>query len=420
MTPKRRNLLQNLAMLLLTFSALFLLSRLAVFSNMWKDTFQTLHAIGTEDTEETELQGAFASMGLMVANGSGRFGQLCATADTPLLQQAAPLFREALGSASAAGTVPDLTLRTALDDCSIYLEFASELPLDAVAVWLGEEEPASQRDVCAMALTTGGNGSAMLYLRSESDTIFLYDTALPASAVENLCRSSTPNGSMFAYETNYAALDPYTILASEPDTLSSLHSGLPEGYSAYNLLTALDFNAHTSYRYAESGGAEVVNDAPRTLRISPDGTVDYTTGVGEVDSPLYHLEQAGETLTLKEVLRAAVRLADTLTAGTVASPLYVRAVEETEDGWEISFRYQWEGIPIHFSGDPDALTITIRGSEITSFVYRCRLYTNAGSYDTLLPSSLAISIASLYPGAGLRLGYNDTGGDTLQPQWLDR
>ena len=143
------------------------------------------------------------------------------------------------------------------------------------AAWLGEEA-ALERDVRSMALTCEEE-DAVLYLRSEAGEVFRYATALPASAVREVCAGLSPNGSTFAYETNYAPLAPYTVLVAETEDAPVVRGELPAAYSVYNLLTALDFNPHTVFRYTESSGAEVVEETPRTLRIAPDGTVSLNS-----------------------------------------------------------------------------------------------------------------------------------------------
>ena len=45
------------------------------------------------------------------------------------------------------------------------------------------------------------------------------------------------------------------MLVAQAEALPDLNPELPAGYSTYNLLTALDFNAHTLSRYTESGGS---------------------------------------------------------------------------------------------------------------------------------------------------------------------
>ncbi len=421
MNRKRlRDHLQNLTLLLLTLSALFLLTRLPMLQNIrWTNRVQTF--FGPDQSsgggEEDALPaGMFSSVNLMVTGDSeyGRSGLLCVGADDAELQSVLPLFREALGSAGAAEAVPESVLRAALAGPGFYLELdGGVLPLEVVAAWLGEDQDFSI-DLSAMALTVGEEDAVSLYLWSGTGEILRYATALPGSAVRPVCEDFPPNGAAFAYESAYAALTPYTILTAPPGPLPGLLSELPAGYSAYNLLTALDFNAHTLSRYTESDGTEVVEESPRTLRISPDGAVSFTSRGGS-GSPLYRASGEG----LREMMAAAWRLASALTAGTGASPVCLRSVEEREEACVLRFRYQSEGVPIYFPDEGDALTITCQAGQIVAFSYRCRVYRLAEEEpEAMLPAALAQAIAASYPRSALSVGYEDDGTGRLSAQWL--
>ena len=187
----------------------------------------------------------------------------------------------------------------------------------------------------------------------------------------------------------------------------------PAGYSAYNLLTALDFNAHTLSRYTESSGAEVVEESPRTLRIGPNGNVSFISR-GTIASPLYRASGTG----LGEVLAAGGRLASALAGGTGSSSLFLQSVEETETGRVLRFRYQVDGIPVYFSDGSDALTVTFQGASVTGFPYRCRAYTPSEEAPAaLLPAGMAQAIAAAYPDSALSIGYEDDGSGYLTAQW---
>ncbi|MDE7219049.1 MAG: hypothetical protein K2O45_05440 [Oscillospiraceae bacterium] len=422
MRKKRlRNAVQDLILILLTLSALFLLARLPLLRNIRLSSqvpalFSPEPSAGSQ--EEEVLPGAmFPSMDLMVTGDSqyGRYGRLCVDAGDASLQQISPQFREALGSASPAGPAEDEAFRSALEGPGLYLKLtAGPLPLEAVAAWLGERVSFDQ-SLEAMALTIGEADSAQLYLLDGQGGIFRYDTALPASAVQALCESYSPNGAYFSYETaSGGGVDPYTVLPAEQDAPPDLLAELPAGYSVYNLLTALGFNAHTLSRYTESGGAEVVEESPRTLRITPDGTVTLISRGGGV-SPLYQASGQG----LRETLAAAWRLASALTEGTGASPLHLQAVEGGDGGYTLRFRYQAAGFPIFFSDEADGLTVTYQSGGVTSFTYRCRSYTAQEEEPAaLLPAGMAQAIAAAYPGSSLSIGYEDDGAGRLSAQWL--
>lgn len=424
MTDKRlRNILQDLTLILLTVSALFLLTRLPSlrgiqWSGRVQDLLNTAPASGAWEPAGVPA-GLLPSVQLLVTGDSeyGRYGRLNIPAADPVLQPVTPLLQEAFGSATEVGLTADASLREALDNPGFYLDLTSSasLPLAALEPWLGEAD-GPDRQVRAVALTAGEEGFAQLYLLEPEGSIYLYETALPASAVESACDGFPPNGACFSYETNYGSLEPYTVLTAQAESLPALNTELPAGYSPYNLLTALDFNAHTLSRY-ESGGAEVVDESPRTLRISPNGTVNFINR-GEAGSPLFRT--AGETPNLREALSAAWRLISALTEGTGASSLRLRAAEETEDGYVLRFRYEAEGTPVVFSDAEDALSMTFSGGQVTAFTYRCRVYTPVEEKtDTpLLPAFMAQAVAAIYPNASLSLGYVDSGAGPLEAQWM--
>ncbi len=425
MTNKRlRNALQNLALVLLTALALFLLTQLPSLRDIqWTGRVQVLlkpdPVSGAREQDGAPVE-ILPSVQLLVTGDSeyGRYGRLNVPSEDPVLQTIIPLFQEAVGSAAEVGPAEDSVLRKALDDPGFYLDLTrdSDLPLAALEPWLGELS-GLDRHVRALALTAGEEGAAQLYLLEPEGDIYLYETALPVSAVRSACEGFSPNEACFSYETPYESLEPYTVLTAQADSLPDLDPQLPAGYSPYNLLTALDFNAHTLSRYKESGGAEVVEESPRTLRISPNGTVDFV-GRGEIASPLFRT--TGETSDLRDVLATAWRLASALTEGTGASPLRLRAAEETENGYVLYFRYELEGTPVVFSDEEDALAVRFQGGQVTSFTYRCRSYTPAeGETATgLLPAFMARAMAAVYPNASLSLGYEDSGAGPLTAQWL--
>ena len=416
MSDKRlRNWVQNAALALLTVSALLLLTRLPLLQNIRLSAGPLFSAEPEPEPADAPLAAMFSSVNLMITGDSeyGRCGQLCAAAEDAALQEAAPLFQEALGSAAPVGDATDAALRTALDDPGFYLELTcGELPLEAVAAWLGEEAPL-ERTVRAMALTAGGDDQVLLFLLDRDGRITRCTTALPGSAVRSACEKFAPNGACFAYETGYTSLSPYTVLMADVAAFPDVAPERPAGYSAYNLLTALDFNAHTLSRYTESGGAEVVEESPRTLRIGPDGAVSFISR-GTISSGLYRASGQG----LREILAAGWRLAAALTDGAGASPLFLQAVEETEGGYVLRFRYEVNGVPVFFSDGGDALAVTFQAGAVSSFTYRCRSYTPLEEEPAaLLPAGMAQAIAAGYPDAALFIGYEDDGSERLAAQW---
>lgn len=425
MTDKRlRNILQNLALVLLAALTLFLLSRLPALRGIqWTGRMQELlrpdPPAGVREPDSVPEK-QLPSVQLLITGDStySRWGRINVPSEDPDLQAILPLFQEAVGSAAEVGLTAGASLREALENPGFYLDLtpSASLPLAALEPWLGNPE-GWDREVRALALTAEGDGFAQLYLLEPDGSIYLYQTALPASAVLSICEGFAPNNSCFSYETNYGSLEPYTVLTNQPVALPVLRSELPAGYSPYNLLTALDFNAHTLSRYTESGGAEVVEESPRTLRISPNGAVRFISR-GQSGSALF--QAAGENPGLRELLAAGGRLATALTEGTGASPLRLRAVEETGEGFVLRFRYEVDGTPVVFSDAEDALSVTCAGGQITSFTYRCRSYTPVEEERSsmMLPAFIAQAVAAIYPNASLTVGYVDDGTGQMTAQWV--
>lgn len=416
MSKRAVNRLQNLALVVLSLVAAGLLSQIPLLNGDWTNQVQAFltHSSDSAQQETVNLSSALSSVHIVITGDSeyGRYVQMYAPVDGTLFQQVGPLFQEALGSATEVGATADKTLQEALGTPGIYMDLTTELPLEIVAAWLNEET-GYDRPVRAMALTTEEE-SAVLYLCSSDGTIFRYYTALPISAVTELSASYPPNNGSFAFESNYTTLAPYTVLTTQAVSAPLVQASLPAGYSSYNLLTALDFNAHTGYRYQESSGTEVIMESPRTLRLSPDGTVTYD-GSADTASDLYRV--AG--FSAVEALQSGMELAAALTEGTGASPLYLQSITSTDTGWQLTFGYCSSCIPVVFSDGADALTVTVTDRTITAFTYRCRAYTILEEASALLPASMAMAIASLHPGSGLSLGYVDGGGDTLSAFWLE-
>ncbi len=419
--------LQNLALILLALSAIFLFTRTPLFQDHFSSQVQALftpHAQDGDALQNAALYDAMPAAQAMVTADReyGRYGQMSVQAGSSLFEALTPLLRDAVGTAEPLGLTADLTLQRDLNGTSVFLSFPTPLPLSVIAAWL-DVETELETSVKSLAISCRTDGYTTLYLLDQAGSIYRYHTDLPASAVRETAEHFPPNSALFAYESNYATLAPYAILHVQPEDLPQLQAALPEQYTVSSLLQALDFNIHTQSSYVETDGTEVVTESPRTLRFSPGGTVSYT-GVGEVSASIFQIACAGDAPTRSEALLACWRLAAVLTDATGASPLVLRSAESDGDGWRISFGYQVQGWDVFFDqpsselSSLEALAVTISGRTITAFTYRCRTYSPAEDVSLLLPPSLAAAMASVYPGAGLSGGYADDGAAVLSARWL--
>ena len=99
MSKKAVNRLQNLALVLLTLSALALLTRIPLFSESWDERVQTLLSAAPENnmsSQTGDLTTVMPSLHLVSTDNSeyGRYAQLYLPADSPDLVNILPLFRD--------------------------------------------------------------------------------------------------------------------------------------------------------------------------------------------------------------------------------------------------------------------------------------------------------------------------------------
>lgn len=412
------NFLQNLTLLGLTVTAIVLLMRFPMLDGVvsWKMS-ELLSAPESTVQSSVDLSGVVASVHLVVTDETefGRYTQINAPTTGAEFQRLEPLLRGAIGSATASREATHAEFQTAMKTPGIYVDLTTVLPVSVVAAWLGERFD-SEDNVRALALTTARE-TATLFLLREDGSLVRCECALTSSAVREAVSEFQPNGGQFAYETEYTGLAPYTVFVQKVDSVVQLGGAIPAGYSAYNLLTALDLNAHTNSRYFESSGTEVVMQAPHFLWIGTDGSVHYSSD-GEVSDPLYQIACVNVRPDAVEVLRGVYQLATTLSSGTAAAPLSLEYMEKTDAGWIITFGYRYDGICVRLGDERAALRVVVTGDIITEFDYYCRAYTPAQEEVVLLPASMAVAIASANNGGELTLAYVDNGVNVHGAHWL--
>lgn len=412
------NILQNAALLILSVSALFLLVRTPLLDGAVSGQMrELLYSSDPVQHREFDLAESITAVHIAVTDdyAFGRYTGINVATDGAEFQKLSPLLREAIGSATTRKVVAELEFRSSMQSPGIYVDLTTVLPVSVLAAWLGEEFEGDDT-VRAVALTTAWETATLYFLRGDG-TFLRCESALNSSAVREIAAQFSPNGGQLAYESEHGALAPYTVLVREAGTFAQVNASLPAGYSAYNLLAALEFNPHTYARYVESGGTEVVLQSPHILRIGVDGTVRYSSS-GEVTEELYRITGRESIPSAAEALHGACILASALTSGTDASPLSLDTVEKTEQGWIVSFCYRVDGVRVRLSEDRCALRVNIVGDTITEFEYYCRSYTALDESSVVLPASMAAAVAAMHYGAELVVAYVDNGSGVLNAHWF--
>ena len=201
--------------------------------------------------------------------------------DTALTDSAYDRLKDSLGQ--ALGSAKTAARRTfddwehALSSDSLYLEYASALPLRSLALWLSSENTALP-DLSArrLALVAADGSIALWFLDARDNTPYMCPTALPARDIPGV----VPSGALpcrFGYEDAAFPRAPMVLLfertPSPPEASCTPVSLSPPDTDAF--LRALHINPDTNERYSIEEETTYLDDK-RACRFSPDGTIHYT------------------------------------------------------------------------------------------------------------------------------------------------
>ncbi|MBQ1741742.1 MAG: hypothetical protein II045_01465, partial [Oscillospiraceae bacterium] len=135
--------LQNLAIVLLTLSALTLLASMPLFGALSDQSLIDLAGgwfkrdKSPARSESVELTALSAPVRLMLSNAYTRLGLDALTTQDDAFNPAGSYLGEAIGSASMPEEATQEDFLAALGGTGIYFDFTAPLPLDALALTLG-------------------------------------------------------------------------------------------------------------------------------------------------------------------------------------------------------------------------------------------------------------------------------------------
>lgn len=417
---KRRNLLQNVAIVLLTASAVTLFVQTQLY-NLRTGTgyFSNLFSSGSvQKTQNVSgLTDLAAPVRVAVTGAYGRWADLSLTTVSEDFAQPGNLLMEALGSAGAMKDCGADDFRNALRISadyggSVYYDFGGTLPLPLLAGLVGADWNGG--DLSARRVLLQAEGSrVLLFLWDGGRVCFVCPTALTAESLREVVTEYQLGSAWFAFDQpeDYSHVDPFSLFSDQfdPPPDLSVSSAITDSGA---VLEALSFNPHTNSRYSESSGAEVVVEGDRTLDIRSDGEVSYQGSSGTLC-----IASAGETPTESEAVVGVCQLLSRLLPAQSDAGLFLQNFQSDGASTTLSFGYQYNGLPIRFTDGGAAAEVTLEGSAVTRLSLRVRQYTVEERAGTLLPLAQALSIARSYPGKELAVYYVD-GGSTAAAQWL--
>lgn len=416
----RRDFLQNIIITLLSLTAAVLIAQTQLPSlRNSSDSFRQFLGTDAEETVSPVPSVALSSPLRVAVSGSyGRYGDVDLVTTDESFRQLGSLLGEALGSAQTQVACTAEDYAAALSRPSIYYDFLSPLPLTTLAAELGASVN-SESLVRCLLLAGSSAGNVQLFFWDGAESFQVCATAITLVDLESLIGQYEQGNAFFASDwaqadAGFAALAPWSLLLQTNPELPIL-TAQPMQTNSDALLTALNFNPRTNYRYPESGGAEVIVEGDRSVRIRPDGTVLYLSG-GEGALTIDAADPNAPTIA--EAVSESTALVGELLSNTGEAAFYLAEISQNGTATVLRYGYQINGTPIRFADGGAAAEITLSGNVITTASLRLRTYTATSESSLLLPLRQALAIAAQTGGAELSIGYADSGASSVSACWL--
>ncbi len=421
----RRDMLQNIAITLLSVSAVLLFIQtqsymLSTDDGFVGNLFQS-GAPGADTSSQPAAAALSAPVRAAVSGTYGRYGDISlSTADADRFGRLlSPLLSEALGSGQSFSPCTQTDFLSALSRSSVYYDFLQPLPLSVLSMLVGLEESTADADIRARYVAISELDDAVfLLIWDGADTFLRCQTAVKTARLQDVISSYELGNAAFAFDLvhsnpDFEKISPCSLFVSPMPQFQTLDvSSSDEDTSA--LLSALGFNPYANTRYTESNGTSVIMEGDQTLRLSADGHLRYQSGSR---SSLFVADS--ESPTLNEIVQGSWELLQTLLSGHLGSAApYLSQVIQSGDTTVLRFGFHLDGTPIRFLDDSPAAEIQLQGNAVTSLSATLRSYVLSGDSASALPLEQAAAIAALEPGNGLSLAYVDDGGSSCELSWL--
>jgi hypothetical protein len=412
----KRNLIQNIAIALLSLSAIGLFTQTQL-STIAADPESGYLSLSGSSSVTQEESGQFSvPVRLAVTGAYGRYatGQLRTSEEG--FSAPGALLGEALVSAGEAADCPQSGFYAALDSASsIYYELPAALPLSLFSRLLDTElDWGGDNTVRRLLLSDDGDGSVSLYLWWGDDHCSRCSTGISSSALTALSESYELGGAFFALDLgeSCAGLDPLTLFSPEEDLPTVQAESTLSDTDA--LLSALDFNPRTEYRYTDANGAEVIVEGSRKLRIQSNESILYQGG----SSPVLTISAQEEMPTVWEAASGVYHLLSSLSPGAGQASLCLTQVRQEGEQTFLEFEYVLNGSLVRFADGEPAASAELTGTVVNSLSLRFRQYTLNEDTAPLLPRTQAVAIAQSRQVENLSIAYLDDGSSKISASWM--
>ena len=429
---------KNILIAALSLSALYLSFQTLIYplAPREESLLGDLHSLfSSEDGSQTSPADASSLADLTrpvriaVTTQDGRYGvQYNVGVTDDIYEDTASLLAECLLRAGTPQRATAAQWRQALERVGIYYDFLGDVPLSVLATGLGQEADHSQLTQSArrLLLTDDGEGGILLWFwDSASDLPYQCQTSsVLQSSLEQTTARYLPNGAVFAFQSggSYGRLSDQQLFVSETPTLPVYAAANPltaDSDLADSLLRAVGMNPHSLF--TASDGTQVARDGSCTIRVTPSGTVQFTSDTDN-SAPRLPISASGATATAAEAVDAAYALLSSLLLPTAGDArIYLSACDAVADGaWDICFDYSLSGAQVKLAGSDCAAHFSVKGRQITQFSLCLRTYTATDQTSALLPEPQAVAALLALNGTDQELlaAYLDTYEDRVSAGWI--
>ena len=279
--------------------------------------------------------------------------------------------------------------RVLLEEQGFLLEYDGQVPLTAMRAWSGAS-PGEDELAFSRLVLLAEEDRVDLLLETEEGEWFRFSTAAASEKLQMALEECDPDGSYFAMEDpNLSVLAPDQPVPSSAiklpvyeckvaDVITGAVSG---GEMPRALLECFSMNPYLAKRYAAGEDMAVFVQGNYSLRLSGDGTVQFTVDGGE------GLEgESGENTLVGLIGRGWQVAQDALDSAGSPLDLSLKSIQKgaEEEEYTILFSCRASGVPL----SSQQVTIHVREGVIVSMEMSLLSLTQTGE-KTLLPYSLA-------------------------------
>ena len=418
---------KDVLILLLACSALWMLSSVGLFRRVNLTKPQQPQITGQQQTVTGQADAA-RPLRLTATLRGGEAPERCVVqyddaAVDALFQKTAGILMETLSSAEGLEQVTRQEWERALARApGICFDFQGEMPLSVLSGWLDVEQKLPEARVRRMLLTVWEERVA-LYYYDLSDESWKRCTTQVVGAVqlENALEGLSPNGAYYAFEReNTAGMAPDTVLLPEPEAMPVYAASNPAAggrVALEGLMSDLEFNLSGCVFY-HAAGEEVARLGSDTVRLSTDGVLEYHADEdATAQFRVTAIPDESRTFCVVEYCRRLLQQVVGSRCGEAR--VYLSAVEQTAQGWEVEFEYSLNAVALTNQEGP-AARFTVYGDCVSGFTICLRSYSAGEEMQLVLPPvQAAAAMGALeLEGRELQLMYRDGGEERAIPNWV--